>query len=319
LIAAAAFVVAAAIIVPTVASNAHGTEASSASPTSSPSGGNSEVTPGPEPSATAHGMPIQPTFSSTPAAPDPSGQDMPTGNVTADGVTWTPFLSQDFTTPAATGHVLSTYPQMSAYSGFTDTSNKGLYSPNKVLSVHNSELDFYLHSEKGQPLDSSVLPDGYTGYDHMRVSIRYRADSIPGYKFVMILWPLTGATVPEQWNRGEIDWPEGNLNGNIRPASAIPGTYDASNGTMSFLPTNPNYATGGQTAWHTATVDWTKNDVTFYLDGKVIDKAPPPAVPNTTMRITLQAETTIDNTPVPASASGHVDVAWVVGYHESGD
>lgn len=317
-IAAAVLVVGAAIIVPAVASDSH--DGPSASSTDEPgSGSSSQRSAAPEATGTPNGMPIKPTL--TPKATStasPSGQAMPTGDVTADGVTWQPVLSQDFSTDAETGSVLSDYPDMSAYSGIADTSGKGMYEPSKVLSVHDSELDFHLRTVDGQPLVSSVLPAGYTGYEHMRVSIRYRADSIPGYKFVMILWPLVGQTVAEQWNNGEIDWPEGDLDGDVRPASAIPGSYDAQTDNMSFLPATEAIVPGGQSAWHTATVDWTADNVTFSLDGKQIAQVGPQAVPKVKMRVTLQAETTVDSTPVPASADGHVDVDWVVAYKEAG-
>jgi hypothetical protein len=313
--------VAGAVIVPALTTQAEGGSsgtptATGSSPSSNPTGSeveptsppaSAEVTPNVTPSKGSSG-----SSSGGGSSDSGTGSSMPDSEVSSDGVTWVPYFTQNFDQDASTGNVLSTYSDMSAYDGFTDTSGKGLYAPDQVLSVHDSMLDYYLHTSNGQPLVSSVLPDGYNGQTHMRVSIRYRADSIPGYKFVMILWPLSNV-----WNEGEIDWPEGDLDSSVRPASAIPGTFNSSADTMQFLPVNPKYAAGGQTGWHTATVEWTASNVRFLWDGKVVDEVSSQAAPTVPMRITLQAETTIDSTPVPATSAGHVLVDWVVAYRES--
>ncbi|MBT2501655.1 glycoside hydrolase family 16 protein [Curtobacterium sp. ISL-83] len=237
---------------------------------------------------------------------------MPTGAVESEGTRWIPYLAEDFDQDSTAGRLLAVYPKMAEYTGIHDTSGKGLYSPDQVVSVHDSTLDFHLHSSGAQPLVASVLPAGYRSYVHQRVSIRYRADTVPGYKFVMILWPLSG-----DWNEGEIDWPEGDLTGDVRPVSAIPGSYDPKSGKMTFLPQDPTSTSGGQTDWHTATVEWTADAVRFWWDGKLLETVTG-AVPTTPMRVTLQAETSIDDKPVPTDAAGHVLVDWVVAYRQSG-
>jgi Glycosyl hydrolases family 16 len=228
---------------------------------------------------------------------------MPVGDLPG----WTQTYAQDFNTPAALGKFASTYPGISTYDGQKDTSGHGLYSPAKVLSVSNSSLDFYLHSENGQPLVATVMPDGYKPHTYARVSIRYKADNIPGYKFVGMLWPVS-----DQWNEGEIDWPEGDLAGVVRPASAIPGTF--SNGNMKFE-VGPNSPTD-QTGWHVATTEWVKGAVRFYWDGQLIatDKQ---AVPTTPFRATLQAETAIGEGATPTNSSGHLDIDWITIYNAS--
>ena len=236
---------------------------------------------------------------------------MPTGALESAGTRWIPYLAQDFDLDAGLGELLSVYPRMAEYSGMRDTSGKGLYAPDQVLSVHDSVLDFHLRSSGSQPLVATVLPAGYRAYTHQRVSIRYRADEVPGYKFVMILWPLSG-----DWNEGEIDWPEGDLSGDVRPVSAIPGSYDPDTEAMTFLPEDPPVVPGGQTDWHVATVEWTADAVRFFWDDELLDTVTG-AVPTTPMRVTLQAETIIHDDEVPTNASGHVQVDWVVAYRES--
>jgi hypothetical protein len=241
---------------------------------------------------------------------DARAEQMPTGSLESEGTRWVPYLAEDFDRVAPLGELLAVYPRMSEYSGMRDTSGKGLYAPDQVVSVHDSVLDFHLHSNGSQPLVATVLPAGYRSYTHQRVSIRYRADEVPGYKFVMILWPLSG-----DWNEGEIDWPEGDLTGDVRPVSAIPGSYDPAKEAMTFLPEDPTVVSGGQTDWHVATVEWTADAVRFYWDDELLETVTG-AVPTTPMRVTLQAETIIHDDEVPTDVSGHVLVDWVVAYRQ---
>ncbi|WP_181429261.1 glycoside hydrolase family 16 protein [Curtobacterium sp. MCSS17_008] len=237
---------------------------------------------------------------------------MPTGPHESGDVRWIPYLAEDFDRDAAHGSLLAVYPAMAQYTGIRDTSGKGLYHPDEVVSVHDSVLDLHLRSEGGQPLVATVLPAGYRSYAHQRVSIRYRADDAPGYKFVMILWPESG-----DWNDGEIDWPEGDLGGGVRPVSAVPGSYDTATGRMTFLPEDAPVLPGGQHDWHVATVEWTADAVRFWWDDRLVASTTG-AVPTVPMRVTLQAETTIDDEQVPVESDGHVLVDWVVAYRQAG-
>ncbi|RKR74528.1 glycoside hydrolase family 16 protein [Frondihabitans australicus] len=245
------------------------------------------------------------TDTSTPASQDPSADStaMPVGDVTTNGRTWVQSYAQDFNTPAALGSFSKVYPSMATYSGFKDTSGQGLYAPDKVLSVSNGNLDFYLHSENGQPLVATVMPDDYAPHVTGRVSIRFKADETAGYKFVGMFWPSD-----DDWNEGEIDWPESDLGQIPRPASAMPGTY--SNGNMKFMPATEMFADSNTTGYHTATTEWDKNAVRFYWDGQLVSTVTN-AVPTTAMRVTLQAETWIGEGAVPANASGHLDIDWI--------
>ncbi|ROQ40015.1 glycosyl hydrolase family 16 [Frondihabitans sp. PhB188] len=228
---------------------------------------------------------------------------MPTGSVTSNGRTWRQSYAEDFTTPAALGTVLTTYPRMEAYDGFDDTSGQGLYAPDRVLSVSNSNLDFFLHSEKGQPLVAAVMPDGYTPHTTGRVSIRYRSDDILGYKFVGMFWPSS-----DDWNDGEIDWPEADLGANPRPASAVPGSLR--NGGMTFKPAVETFAATDQSEYHVATTEWDHDAIRYYWDGELVSTVTD-AVPATAMRVTLQAETFIGEGTVPKTTAGHLDIDWI--------
>jgi hypothetical protein len=66
-------------------------------------------------------------------------------------------------------------------------------------------------------------------------------------------------------------------------------------------------------SWHTAIIEWTPSSVRFTLDGAVIGNDTNTAViPNTSMRWTIQTETTPSG---PAdSAAGNVQIDWVTMY-----
>jgi hypothetical protein len=228
---------------------------------------------------------------------------VPIGNVVSNGRTWVQSYHEDFSTPAPLGQVLNVYPQMQAYNGFADTSGQGLYAPDKVLSVSNGNLDFWLHSVNNQPLVASILPDGYAPHTTGRISIRYKTTDTPGYKFVGMFWPSDN-----NWNEGEIDWPEADLGQTPRPADAVPGSF--SNGNMSFLPATQMFASSNSSEYHVATTEWDSNAVRFYWDGQLVSTVTN-AVPTTAMRVTLQAETWINEGAVPKDASGHLDIDWI--------
>lgn len=280
----------------------------SASRSASPTAGSSPTpTPTPTPSKTVNpSETAEPKETATAKPAVPVTGAMPTGEVTSNGTRWKQVFAEDFLTPAHTGRVLSTYPRMGAYESGKDTSGYGEYAPDLVLSVHDSVLDYHVGTLDGQALVASVLPDNYAPHQYARVSVRYRASSIRGYKFVGLLWPESN-----QWSDGEIDWPEGDLDGRARPASQVVGAYDSS-GNHIFAPPVQYFAATDQTAWHIATTEWTRGVVRFYWDGVLLATVTQ-GVPTKPMRVTLQAETWLDQGAPPAG-DGHIEVDWVVIY-----
>jgi hypothetical protein len=241
--------------------------------------------------------------------PAPSGE----GDTAEDIDGWTANYSESFTRDAPTGQFASVYgDEWAGYSGFGDTADVGTYSPDKVLSAHDSVLDFYLHSENGQPLVAAPMPDGYNGQTYGRYSLRFKSDNIDGYKIAFLLWPTS-----DDWNDGEIDWPEGNLAGVMSPASAQKGTY--SDGRMTFDPPERVYSKTDATDWHTATTEWTPGLVKFFWDDELVGTTTVPSgVPDAPMRWTLQAETNLDGQSVPADSSGHILIDWVKAWTYNG-
>jgi putative cell wall-binding protein len=232
---------------------------------------------------------------------------MPVGNLPG----WTQTGAQDFSTPAALGTVGTVYgADMRGYSGLPDTSGHGTYTPDSVLSVSNGMLDYYLHTEGGVPRVATAIPFGYAGQTYGRYSIRFRSDSIPGYKIAFLLWPSS-----DNWNEGEIDWPEGSLNGKMSPASAIKGSLD-SQWNMSFDAVSPrSWSPTDSSAWHVATTEWTPGMVKWFWDGVLVGQTSNAAgVPTTNFRWTLQAETELGSALPPVESAGHLQVDWAVQY-----
>ncbi|GAA4664790.1 glycoside hydrolase family 16 protein [Frondihabitans cladoniiphilus] len=236
---------------------------------------------------------------------------IPTGSVTSNGHTWTPVVSRDFTTNAALGSFTNVYGAAQAgYSNLRDTSGKGLYSPAKVLSAQNGNLDYYLHTASGQPLVAAYMPNGYTGQTYGRYAVRLQADNLPGYKVAFNLWPTSN-----NWNQGEIDWPDGGINGPVFPASAIAGSYNSSTGSMSFDKPPTSAAPTMGTGWHDYVIEWSPGHVRWYFDGTLVGQTTNPSgVPTQPLRWTLQAETNLEGKTVAASTAGHLRVAWAVQY-----
>lgn len=231
----------------------------------------------------------------------------PRGNLPS----WRETMVQDFDVPAPLGAVGQVYgPDMRGYAGFSDSSGYGTYTPDDVLSVHDGYLDFYLHYSNNRPRVASAIPFGYTGQTYGRYSVRFRYDSIPGYKIAFLLWPAS-----DHWNEGEIDWPEGGLDGSLYGNSAIRGTR-TSNG-MQFDPGDRKSSSSSPGQWHVATIEWKPGLVQWFLDDQLVDQTTKPeGVPHTPMRWTLQVETADDATSTfPANdVAGHIQVDWVVQY-----
>lgn len=280
----------------------------SSGPTASASA-TASATPTPTPSATASATPTETPTPEPVASAAPVGSTMPTGTLVSNGTTWTQVYAEDFLTNAPLGSVASAYPKLGFYQSGKDTSGYGQYAPNQVLSVSNSMLDFHLRSVNGQPLATAILPDNYAPHVHARVSVRYRADAISGYKFVGMLWPSSNV-----WNEGEIDWPEGDLTRKARPASAIAGTLgQGKSGGPIFLPPQEMFAATDQTQFHVATTEWTSSAVRFYWDDTLVAEVTQ-GVPTKPMRVTLQAETWINQGAPSTSSDGHVEIDWITIY-----
>jgi beta-glucanase (GH16 family) len=162
-------------------------------------------------------------------------------------------------------------------------------------------LDFYLHTENGTPMSAAIMPTLPGNHLYGKLTLRFRADYLPGFKFASLLWPSN-----DNWPQdGEIDFPETGLSGLIQ------GYLHFQNGT------GPNdqqgYDTGERpNSWHTASVEWLPGRINFILDGQLIgtDTA---RVPSTPMDWILQSEACIYGCPA-AGTAGNLQIAWLVAY-----
>ena len=238
----------------------------------------------------------------TTPAPPATGALATTAAPRGDLPGWKQVFAEDFTTPAATGSFPGTAygTRWTRYDGFKDTDKRGLYAPAKVLSVHDGALDMHLRTENGVPLVAAPVPlvDGkWFSQKYGRYSVRFKADPVPGYKTAWLLWPQSN-----DWNQGEIDFPEGGLDGTIHAFNHCVG-----NPTANCFATD----TGARyTEWHTATIEWTPTGVTFFLDGRNLGTSA--TSPSAAMQWVLQTETS--GSGPAAGASGHVLVDWAVMY-----
>lgn len=187
---------------------------------------------------------------------------------------------------------------------------KSGYYPSKVLSVKNGMLDWYLHSEKGISMgaapapkipndsnrDKSLLPR-HNSLMYGRISVRFKADSLRGYKVAWLLWPDSGV-----WPRdGEINFPEGDLAKTFYGAAHYRGNDPAASDMFQSHTTF--------TDWHVATIEWTPGKVEFILDGRSLG-ASTTLTPNTPMHYILQSESCLPRCPAPQTA-GHLYLDWI--------
>jgi hypothetical protein len=236
----------------------------------------------------------------------PSGAAMPLGDLPG----WHQLFTDDFTTdvpvgsfPSAVSDKWSAYPD-----GTKDTSNNGTYEPDQVTSVQNGILNVHLHTQNGTHMVAALLPklpgapgrEG--GLQYGRYVIRFKADTIAGYKVAWLLWPDS-----ENWPYdGEIDFPESNLDGTI---NAFMHHQDGtSSSDQDAYPTNARYS-----SWHTAVIEWLPTRVTFILDGNVIGNSTA-RIPNTPMHWVIQTETALGGSVPSDSIAGNVQIDWVAVY-----
>lgn len=232
---------------------------------------------------------------------DPSGVAMPVGNIPG----WRQVFADDFSKDVPLGQFPGAVgSRWTDYSGTMDTSGNGVYDPGEVVSIQHGLMDLYLHSENGVHLVAApepIISSSGGGMTYGRYEIRFKAQPVSGYKAAWLLWPDSNV-----WPDGEIDFPEGNLN----------STFYAFMHHVGDPQMQDTYAASDTfSSWHTATIDWTPNSVTFLLDGKVIGASTNRAlIPDTPMHWVLQTETQLDGGAPSDSAASHVDIDWITVY-----
>ena len=223
---------------------------------------------------------------------------------------WRQIFTDDFTNdvplgsfPAAVSAKWGAYP-----SPWQDTSTFGVYAPAKVVSVANGVLTKHIHTSSGVPAVAALTPrlpgTAQNGITYGRFAVRFRADSLPGYKVAWLLWPDSD----DHWADGEIDFPETNLD---------------KSSTWAFVHRTGSLGTDDQASfnvpidlrgWHNMVIEWSPNLVVFRLDGVEVGRTAE-RVPTTAMHWVLQTETAMDITAPPSpSVSGDVQIDWVAAW-----
>lgn len=232
----------------------------------------------------------------------PPPSTMPVG----DKPGWTQVFAADFNETVPLGSWPdAVIDQFHAYPCcWGDTSRHGRHNPAKVFSQHDGMLDYWLHPDTdGVPLVGAPVPMMQTML-YGEYTVRWKADPVYGYKSAWLLWPDS-----ETWPRdGEIDFPEGPLNGTV---SAYTHRQDATTGGDQDA-FNTNVLMAG--SWHTTTIEWLPGSVRYTLDGVEVGHSTL-RVPNTPMHWVLQTETNLGAGPWPGpNDSGHVLIDWLVAY-----
>jgi len=269
--------------------------------------------PAPVEQGPAADAPEEETTDSTPPPVEPDPSAMPVGDLPG----WEQVFTDDFSTPVALGSWSgSTYrTRWLGYDGFEDTSGAGRYDPDRVISVHDGTLDWYVHTADGAHRVAAMVPvNPETGWGQLygRYSFRFRADPLPGYKLVGILWPDS-----DNWGEGEINFPEV---GQLTPDEPIYANLFR----IGDVPTGrPGEATRFTTAtpasgpdWHIATIEWTPGAVTTWLDGVALGTFTQ-GVPDTSFHPVFQVETNLHGYPIDDAVAGHVQLDWVTMYRWS--
>jgi hypothetical protein len=244
----------------------------------------------------------------------------PTGSVAprADLPGWQHEFADDFATPTPAFPGPAYAATWWAYpSGWTDTSasvgrpatEQGHYDCARTCSVGGGVLALNLHSEAGTPYVAAPVPrllgagSAPTGQLYGRYSVRFRATANgPGYKTAWLLWPDS-----DNWpGDGEIDYPEGSLDGGF--AGFVHHQGATSGSDQMRIPSSGD--AGGYGAWHEATIEWSPGRVEFFLDGASIG-AETARVPATPMHWVLQSETEVTATPTPDTSTANIEIDWV--------
>lgn len=264
------------------------------------------------------------------AASGPSSSPMPTGVIVepAIGQTWNPLTSNDFTTDVALGGftTMSTgsdlgllnpaSPGGAAYSTVfkakqnesLDTSGFARYSAARTMSVSNSVLDIWLHTEAGNAYGSAMKPllpqadPNFMGY--CRVDFRMRATGVIGSGYGDVALLINNAHWPE-W--GEDDWPETQLSG------PVGGNRHHAQATNAF--THVDAGDLVTTDWHNFSMKWFAQSgvprIQWLADGVTywdsVDRiaAAPPALLGFLVQTASNGAGAVSPT-----AEGHLQIDW---------
>jgi beta-glucanase (GH16 family) len=168
--------------------------------------------------------------------------------------------------------------------------------------VGNGVLNKYLHTENGTPMSAAVLPK-VSDQLYGKYVVRFKTDSIRGYRVAWLLWPQSGAFPRD----GEIDFPETGLDSTIWGFIHHQGATSGSD--QDYVATNVPLAG----AWHTTSIEWSPGQVDFFLDGVRVGGTTN-RVPSTPMHWVLQTEACYDVACPDPNASSNLQIDCITMY-----
>ncbi|MBM9467880.1 glycoside hydrolase family 16 protein [Nakamurella leprariae] len=233
-----------------------------------------------------------------------SGEAMPTGNIGS----WRQVLAEDFNTPLARGQFPGPYStKWRSYDGFANSNGLSWYNQD-IISMHDGVMDLWLHQENGMRQSAAPTPfhsQPWVGMKYGKYTVRFKADRLPGYKMAFLLWPDS-----DNWNQGEIDWPEGGLG-----SSFMGFNHCINNPSNNCYWVDPNTTSS---IWHTASLEWKPGSISYLLDGRVIGTTTN-NIPSVPMHLMLQVEADPDGVSSSnLNQSGSLLVDWVTLYTWAG-
>jgi hypothetical protein len=275
-------------------------------PTTAPAAPSDTATTPPSGGATPTNPLLDPTAGGGVEATDgvgaaPGDEGVPIGDLPG----WTQIFVDDFATPVARGSFPGPYASSwLPYDGFTDTAQIGTYRAD-AISVADGLLSLGVSTSGDEVTSSAVVPlvDGvWGGQTYGRYSVRMRADPVAGYSAAFLLW-----SDENEWNDGEIDFPEGHLDNNVRAYNHTPG--DPAENSFARRTAVPF------TEWHTYTIDWKPDEIAFSIDGVTIGTTDRD-IPTATMHWVMQIETSKKRPP--EGSAGTVQIDWATIYRYDG-
>lgn len=149
------------------------------------------------------------------------------------------------------------------------------------VRVHNGALEIIGHYQRPYGYVGGGLSYNYN-QTYGRWSVRFRVDSGAGWEPVILLWPA--GTWP---NDGEIDMAE------VHSASRRGGSEFLHLGKNNRFIGHPFPKATNFTQWHILAVDWLRDHITFWLDGRPIwtvrrGKGDSDYVPSTPFHLAMQ-------------------------------
>jgi hypothetical protein len=243
----------------------------------------------------------------------PSGLAYPT----TDPPGWTRIFGEDFQTNVALGAWPASgsggnlsrppgYTNLGAYPyPWINSAGGGHYDPSKVLSIHDSFLDTYLHPDSGNGMIGTVQPLIPSGQTRLLIRFASLVQAVPGYHLSHLLWPDSNT-----WPRdGEIDFPECDMTSSATGYSFVHHQNGTSGGDQDYWNSGAVICDG---RWHTYSIEWQAgNHVTVQRDDTAAHTFSN-RIPSTPMHFEHQTD---HNSSGSLSTSGHILTDWIVIWH----